>query len=502
MNAKRSFYNAFWGLFSQIISIAVGIIIPRLVLVNLGSEANGLLSSVNQVLIYLNLLEAGIGTATLQALYAPVATQDRSKINRILSATNKYYKKVGSWYLAAVCVLSVVYAVSVKSSLSTITVMAVIFFSGLSQVINFFFQGKYRILMQAEGRNYVLINLGTFVTVCTSVLKVVLLLLGFNIAALQIMYFIFSVIQMIYICAYIKKNYQWIDLSVPPDEKALSQRNSVLIHQISGLIFSNTDVLLLTWFCNLKVVSVYSMYVMLFGMISTAISTLNGSVSFAMGQAYGTDREKFQKMYDAFETYNMALTFSLYCIANAFLLPFLKLYTAGVSDINYIDSLLPYLFIATYLLSNGRSAAQRVIEYSGHFKLTQNRSIIESAINLMVSLIAVNQFGIYGVLIGTIVALLYRTNDMILYAAHRVLKRSACRTYLKWGVNFITFIGITIILKRLLVHVDLGSYGTVIGCAVISSIIFIPVFFIVDSLIDKKSFVFCSDFVKSKLIRR
>lgn len=356
--------------------------------------------------------------------------------------------------------------------------------------------------MQAEGRNYVLINLGTVVTVCTSVLKVIMLLLGFDVAALQMMYFAFSVIQMIYICAYIKKNYRWIDLSVTPDEMALSQRNSVLIHQISGLIFSNTDVLLLTWFCNLKVVSVYSMYVMLFGMISTAISTLNGSVSFAMGQTYGTDRVKFQKMYDAFETYNMALTFSLYCITNAFILPFLKLDTDGISDIIYIDSLLPYLFIATYLLSNGRSAAQRVIEYSGHFKLTQNRSIIESAINLTVSFIAVNRFGIYGVLIGTIVALLYRTNDMILYAAHRVLKRSACRTYLKWWVNFVTFIGITLVLKGILGHVDLRSYGAVIGFAAVSGMIFIPVFFIVDSLIDHKSFVFCADFLMSKLLHR
>ena len=60
MNAKRSIYNIFFGMLSQIISIALGIMIPRLVLVNLGSESNGLLSSINQAMVYLNLLEAGI----------------------------------------------------------------------------------------------------------------------------------------------------------------------------------------------------------------------------------------------------------------------------------------------------------------------------------------------------------------------------------------------------------------------------------------------------------
>ena len=88
MNAKRSIYNIFFGMLSQIISIALGIMIPRLVLVNLGSESNGLLSSINQAMVYLNLLEAGIGTATLQALYKPVAERNTQDINCILSAMN------------------------------------------------------------------------------------------------------------------------------------------------------------------------------------------------------------------------------------------------------------------------------------------------------------------------------------------------------------------------------------------------------------------------------
>ena len=35
------------------------------------------------------------------------------------------------------------------------------------------------------------------------------------------------------------------------------------------------------------------MYVMLFGMVGTAVSAINGSVSFALGQTYHTDRAHF-----------------------------------------------------------------------------------------------------------------------------------------------------------------------------------------------------------------
>lgn len=502
MNARRSFYNIFFGMLSQIISIALGIIIPRLVLVSLGSESNGLLSSVNQALVYLSLLEAGIGTATLQALYKPVAEEDKSSINQIMAATNIYYKRVGLYYFIATFSLAIIYPIVVKSTLSYFTIFSVILLSGLSQVINFFFQGKYRILMQVEGKNYILTNLGTIINVFTSVSKIILLLLGCDIIVLQLMYFIFSLLQMIYIMKYIKKNYKWLDLSVTPNYDAISQKNSVLVHQISGLIFQNTDVLILTVACGLKVVSVYSMYVMLFGMIGTTISTINSGVSFAMGQTYSTDKKKFNILYNAFETYNMSLTFSLYCVATIFIIPFLKLYTAGVTDVYYFDKLLPYLFVATYLLSNGRSAAQRVIEYAGHFKLTQDRSIIESAINVVVSLVGVVKFGIYGVLLGTIAALLYRTNDMILYSSKKLLKRSPFKTYLKWGINLLLYIIFIIIFNKVLLKISLDNYLIIILCAGLVSIIVVSVFFIVGSLIDKESFKYCTSYMSKYLKKK
>lgn len=502
MNVRRSFYNIFFGMLSQIISIALGIIIPRLVLVSLGSESNGLLSSVNQALVYLSLLEAGIGTATLQALYKPVAEEDKSSINQIMAATNIYYKRVGLYYFIATLSLAIIYPIVVNSSLSYFTIFSVILLSGLSQVINFFFQGKYRILMQVEGKNYILTNLGTIINVFTSISKIILLLLGCDIIVLQLMYFIVSLLQMIYIMKYIKKNYKWLDLSVTPNYDAISQKNSVLIHQISGLIFQNTDVLILTVACGLKVVSVYSMYVMLFGMIGTTISTINSGVSFAMGQAYNTDKKKFNILYNAFETYNMSLTFSLYCVATIFIIPFLKLYTAGVTDVNYFDKLLPYLFVATYLLSNGRSAAQRVIEYAGHFKLTQDRSIIESVINIIVSLVGVVKFGIYGVLLGTIAALLYRTNDMILYSSKKLLKRSPFKTYLKWGTNLLLYITFIIIFNKVLLKISLDNYLIIILCAGLVSIVVVSIFFIVGSLIDKESFKYCTSFMRKYIKKK
>lgn len=484
--AKKSILNVSTGILSQAITIALGIIIPRLVLVNLGSETNGLLNSITQILSYAVLLEAGVGMATTQALYGPLANNDRKSINGIMSATNLFYKKTGLMYIVVVLGIAILYPLFVKSELPKLVIIAVIILSGFPSAINYYFQGKYKLLLNADGKSYVITNITTCIYICTSICKILLLTQGFDVVALQAMYLIFNIVQMLIYSVYIKKNYRWLNVKTSPDYNSISQKNSVMFHQISGLVFSNTDMILLSLFTNLKIVSVYSMYVMLFGMIGTLIQNVNSGVMFALGQAYNSDKKLFFKLHDSFELYNMTLTFSLFCIASIFITPFLKLYTEGVNDISYIDNILPYLFIATYLLENGRTSSMKVINYAGHFKQTKHHAMIEMCINLIVSIVGVNLWGIYGVLFGTIAALLFRTNAMIIYASKKLMNRSSWIVYRRWLLNLFMFVIITIISKK--IYIPSENYFQIIVSAVICCIIIIPIFFFISSISEIKTF--------------
>ena len=153
MNKKRSIYNMTMGLFSQMLILATSILLPRLIMVSMGSEANGLINSVNQALVYLSLLEAGVGTVTIQALYKPVAEDDKGSICRILAAAKKYYLRTGTVFAVLVLVFSVIYPLLVKTELPAPTVMLVILFSGGGSVLTYFINGKYWLLLQAEGKH-------------------------------------------------------------------------------------------------------------------------------------------------------------------------------------------------------------------------------------------------------------------------------------------------------------------------------------------------------------
>lgn len=488
------------NILNQVVTLVLGIIIPRLVLVNLGSETNGLLNSINQVLVYVALLEAGVGTASLQALYGPIAKDDKNAVNQILAATNRFYKRTGSIYLVVVLVLAFVFPFTINTELSHSTVMWIMLLSGLPGVVNYYCQGKFRVLLQAEGKDYIVTSLSTLIHIFTSLSKIALLLAGFDVIALQLMYLIFNLIQVVCILIYIKKHYRWIDLSVDPNYQAISQSKNVLAHQISGLVYNNTDTLVLTYFCGLKTVSVYSLYSLLLSMVDTMIGNFFG-VNFILGQAFQKNKNHYMKLHDAYELYMMTLSFSLFCIAGLFILPFMRLYTSGISDIEYIDAWLPVLFISIYLLSKGRTASMHVINFAGHFKQTQWHAFAESGINIAASLIAVKLLGIYGVLLGTIAALIFRTNMMILYANRKILGRNPWITYRRWLLNLVLFILVTVAGKWFFSFIALDSYVRIIGWAVVTCIVVIPFFFGVVSLCEREVSHFAMELLKPYLLK-
>ncbi len=434
------------GVLGQIITILLGLILPKFFITSFGSETNGLISSITQIYVYINLLEAGVGTATLQALYKPISENNKQKINSILSATSEYYKKTGYLYLIAIAIFSVCFPFIAKSSLGYTTVVLIVIFTGLSGVVNYFFQGKYCILLEAEGKNYIILSLNTLINILTSIVKIILIINKFDVLFVQFSFFLVNLIQMIVIEYIIKKDYDWINLSETPDYSSISQKNSVLIHQISYMIFSNTDILILTLFTNLRVVSVYTVYNLFFRAISQILSIANNSATFALGQLYASNKERYTKMVDANEFIFFILSYIFYTTLFIGLIPFLRVYTDGFpSDINYIDIKLAFLFLLIEIIKVAKPVMNNVINVAGHFKQTQNRAIIEMAINLVVSLIGVYFLGIYGVLIGTIIALVYRSNDFVIYVNKKILNRLCVKTYLRWGLNTVVLFGTVLV---------------------------------------------------------
>ncbi len=496
MIKEKGIYNIFTGFISQAIIIAFGILIPRLFLTSFGSEYNGLLNTVGQAFAYLTLLEAGVGGASLQALYGPIARGNKAEASSIIVATGHYYRKTGIFYATGVILLSLAFPFFTKSNIPPYHTIFIILLAGVPGVVSYIFQGKYTILLMAEGKNYIITLIGAITTICVSIGKILLLVKGCNIIMFQACSMCISLLSVLFIYIYIRRNYKWIDDHAISDFKAIGQKNAVLITQISDLAFRNSSSLILAFFCDLKVVSVYALFNMLFSMVRTALDTIGKGLAYIMGQTYNVNRQLFIKYHDAYETYRMSLIFCLYSVALIFIIPFMRLYTKGITDANYLDYYVALLFVAINLLSGARVCEAELINYAQHFRDTQGRCILEASINVIAALILTPYWGIYGVLSASIIALIYRANDMVLYANIRLLQRSPWITYKRWFTNTLLFL--LVIGVSYYIPWQFDSYLSIVGYAAITTLITLTLFWVVASACDRSCFLFVYNLIFDK----
>ena len=496
-NLKKSKVNFLVSFLYRLVALALGLVIPRITMTGYGSSINGLLSSAIQFVGYLSLLEAGIQAVAQKALYKTVGCNDKSGTNEILSAVNKNYKKVGLYYLIGLSLLSIGYPIIIqKENLGFLTVFFVVFFSGLSNVVLFFFQGKYRILLHVEGKEYFISLMNIVTNVANSVIKIVLLYLRSNIAVVVFGSFIASMLPAVVTMVYIKTKYKWIDLKATPNYSALSQNKEAIAHQIAWMVFNNIDTVILTFFCDLKVVSVYAIYKMINNYMFLFSKIPFDSFSFRLGQIYNTDKERFKKYINCAELFTGTICFVLFTVTLCMTESFVGLYTSGVNDIKYVDSILAILFVIVELLNYIRTPVLSTINYAGHFRQTIRSALIEICIKIMVSVIGVIYLGIYGALLGSIVSLFYRAVDAILYVNRKLLSRSPKRTFIYYAVLGILITSIYAVFVNL--NIAINNYYKFVLVGGILTVVVGIIFLLSVCILFKEEW----NFLKNNVLRR
>ena len=105
----------------QIINMLVGLFLPRLYLAMYGSEINGIISTVNSFTSYFTYIEAGIGLTLIHSLFKPLAENDTSSLNGILSYSKKRYQNISLVYFVLVAIFSFIFPMQFLKERGTIS---------------------------------------------------------------------------------------------------------------------------------------------------------------------------------------------------------------------------------------------------------------------------------------------------------------------------------------------------------------------------------------------
>ncbi len=496
---KRVFKNIASSLLYNIIVAVFGLLIPRLYLVNFGSEVNGLVNTIKQIFGYLVLLEAGVGAASKQALYGPVAKGDRESVCGILSATRQYYRQTGRIYILLTLAFAVIYPLLVKTELGYFTIFAIVCFYALPEILRYFVQGKYRGFLEVEGKAYVLNCIASAGHIASDIFRLAMLFLTDNLLLIQFSYCFPAFLQMGIVVFYMRKHYGWINLNTAPKLSALRQKGAVLIHQVSAVIFANTDTLLISAMCGFKSASVYAVYMLFYNNLDKFLKSFADSVSFRLGQMFSIDKEKFIEFFNIYESLYFMAVFICYTVVAVFLLPVITMYTKGVNDIDYTSPLLIILFTAEFLLNNIKYPSVQIVGISGTFRETRHHAVWEMILNIVFSVALTHFMGIAGCILGTVIALLYRAAAGISFTYKRVLGISVFGVYKKILINTAVFALVLFFIGTK----SCAPQGYVYICVrALLNALWIGVLFIgVNFLSDRKSFLRLPDFIR-KAVRK
>lgn len=441
MRKKRAVSNIIFGFATQLIIIVLGMIVPRLVLVSYGSDTNGFTSTITQIFTYMALLEAGIAQSTLNSLYEPVAKQDQKQISRIMSASQRYYRKVTLVYGLLVVVASFVIPFVINTQIKRTTAIIYILATGISNVIGFYYLESWKQLLSADGRYYISQIIGMIATILTYIIKIILIPYAISIAWIQVALVGVALIQCFIYKWYLHKHYSWVDFKAEPDNSALSDRYNFMKSQIASTIFTSTDILLLAIIGSTLLSSVYAIYNLVFHNLVRLLDAIYFGTIYILGQSWKAREDAYTIKHDTYDMVtNWAITATM-SVGYLMVLSFVGLYTNGVSDINYIYKWLPLLFCLTQILSYNRYVNGNLLNMAGYASLVGKISIIEAAINLFGSIILGLNFGIYGVLLATVIALPVKVITCLYVANKKILKRSVWYSLRILLTNYILFAG-------------------------------------------------------------
>lgn len=474
MEKRTISINILSSLILQFVTIISGFILPRIILSSFGSETNGLVSSLNQFLNYVSLLEGGVSGVITASLYRPLKEKNYKIISGIIKATQHFFNQIGIIFLIYMGLLGVIYPAVIKTGFSYIYVVLLTFVLGSNLLVQYFLSLSYRLLLKTDGKIYYVSFVQTLCIAINIILVVISVKLFNDILLVKLTSALVYLIQPLMFRIYVKKNYP-IDMNAAPDNDALQQRWDGFGQNLAFFIHSNTDIVVLTIFSTLPMVSVYSIYSMVVVSLKNLVVSVSTSIIPSMGKVIVGDKQEDTDV--AFELYEFGMYYIssiLFTCCLVLIVPFVKIYTSSIDDANYIQPIFAMLLTLAEMVYCIRDPYISIVYIAGKFRDTSKYAVLEALTNIIISVVLVQKMGLVGIAIGTLAAMIIRMVMHVSYLNSNVLHRS-----IRFFMKKIFVFGVATFFSFNLASIAISEIDSLFSWAINGIYVFLIVFCII-----------------------
>ena len=438
MSKKVTLINAISNTIHQIISVISGFVIPQIILRYFGSNVNGLVSSLAQILSYVSLLEGGITGVIKAKLYKPLYEKKYKTISSIVKTTSIFYKKIAYVFILYSFVVSFFYPIIFDTDFSYIFVFTLSILLAMNVFIQYMFSLTYKTLLIADKKGYIVSLTQSLILILNILLAYISVHLFPSIHLLKIITALLFLLQPIIFNYFIKK-YYCIDKNAEINNDLLKSRWNGFAINIAAFIHNSTDITILTIFASLSTVSIYGIYALVASGIKIIITSVSSAISPSVGHIYASNNTKnLNKVFDLYEFVLFFMAFLFFSVAWLLIIPFITIYTNGVTDAVYLQPVFGRLLLIAELLYLIKEPHVELSYAADKFKEITIHCYIEAAINIIVSIILVQKYGLVGVAIGTILAMMYRLIFHVWFSKKYLIHRSQWKFYKKIIIYFLS----------------------------------------------------------------
>jgi O-antigen/teichoic acid export membrane protein len=487
---KRAFINSFTAALYSVIQIAVGIILPRLIIGRFGSDINGLTVSIQQFISYLGYLELGLSSVFIYSLYKPLVLKDENAINGFVSLAKKSYNRTSLFYLVGIIVVASIYPfIANIGEIDIWVVIVLVFIIGTSGLLDMFSVAKYRVLLTADQKVYVL-NLSFAASIIFSfVLAITLIALNQHIILVKASAIVSILLRTIFLHFYTKKKYPYIKFNQTSKSNVVQttvKRFDAVLMQLSKTVAYSLPILALSILSSMKTVSIFSVYYLVFHGLQTIISTITSGSTATFGEMISKNElSRARNAYSQFELVLVNTQTILYAVSIMLIIPFVTIYVGGLPDAHeYININYGLLFVIWAFIDNFRLPAQTIIQAAGKFKESRWSNVLYMVIEVIFLAILTPFFGISGALIAMIIASFVKAIWFIIIVEKHVFSKLYLKSVLRFFQGSIIIAGCFLIFQYLInVEILTIPYFIMWGFILVTAvfIIVIATNFIVDS---------------------
>lgn len=426
----------------------------------LNKDLLGINSAVNSIITILSLTELGVGTSFIYILYGALNRNDYKEINSIMRYFKKIYSYIGGLiFLIGVLLIPFLDKLITAPNETQKYVLPCYLIFVCQTCISYLFSAYKRCLLMADKKETIVNNVLTLYVIATNCLQMLVICITKNYILYLCCGLLTIMVQNFVISMIAQKRYPFLSVKeaacvgVETKNKLKESVSSILVVKLGQAFYKASDNLVISKFLGVGILAMYDNYNLILYSLQQALSMIVTSFTAIIGHtAVNETKEQLYAKYKKLE--------------------FVSVFLFGVCGVCYINCIQPFInwWIGNeYILDDWFAIvfAMRffviglnitLIVYKdamGLFKYGRFLSPITGVMNVILSILLVNQMGILGVVLASLVC-----DVFIYYIVHpkAVIKigmgmdlREYYKNYLAYWILFCGSLCISICLCNLII---------------------------------------------------